>query len=131
MDWGFVNADTGNDNSYEVACFAMICHHCGERYIEFFPNAKQENLFIDKIHAFKRMGISKHVPTDNMKSVVTCRDIEGHPIWNHDYEVFMNTIGFETKLCRHRHPFTKGAVERLVRFVKENFLAGRVFWYHH
>ena len=38
MDWGFVNVDTGNGTSYKVACFAMICHHCGERYIEFFPN---------------------------------------------------------------------------------------------
>jgi hypothetical protein len=46
MDWGFVNVDTGHGDPYKVACFAMICHHCGERYIEFFPNAKQENLFI-------------------------------------------------------------------------------------
>ena len=105
----------------------MICHHCGERYIEFFPNAKQENLFIGMIHAFKRMGVPDHVLTDNMKSVVLYRDSEGHPVWNHDYEAFMNTIGFDTKLCSPRHPFTKGAVERLVRFVKENFLAGRVF----
>lgn len=97
MDWGFVNVDTGDGNSYKVACFAMICHHCGERYIEFFPNAKQENLFIGMIHAFKRMGVPEHVLTDNMKSVVIHRDPEGHPIWNHDYEAFMNTIGFETK----------------------------------
>ena len=42
MDWGFVNVDTDIDHSYRVACFAMICHHCGERYVEFFPNAMQE-----------------------------------------------------------------------------------------
>ena len=127
MDWGFVNVDTGHGDPYKVACFAMICHHCGERYIEFFPNAKQENLFIGMIHAFKRLGVPKKVLTDNMKSVVIRRDSDGRPIWNHDYESFMNTIGFETKLCKPRHPFTKGSVERLVRFVKENFLAGRVF----
>jgi len=40
MDWGFVNVDTGYGDSYKVACFAMICHHCGERYIEFFTNAE-------------------------------------------------------------------------------------------
>ena len=39
----------------------------------------------------------------------------------------MNTIGFHTRLCKPRHPFTKGKVERLIRFVKDNFLAGRVF----
>ena len=127
MDWGFVTVETANGQSYKIACFAMICHHCGQRYIEFFPNAKQENLFIGMIHAFIYMGIPKYVLTDNMKSVVIKRDDHGKPIWQKDYELFMNNLGFETKLCKPRHPFTKGAVERLVRFVKENFLPGRVF----
>nr|DAY77651.1 MAG TPA: nucleic-acid-binding protein [Caudoviricetes sp.] len=38
MDWGFVTVDTDNGKSYKIACFAMICHHCGQRYIEFFKN---------------------------------------------------------------------------------------------
>ena len=74
------------------------------------------------------MGIPKYVLTDNMKSVVLHRDFEGHPVWQKDYETFMKTVGFQTKLCKPRHPFTKGKVERLVRFVKENFLVGRIFW---
>lgn len=127
MDWGFVNVETSDGGSYRAACFAMICHHCGQRYIEFFPNAKQENLFIGMIHAFTYMGVPETVLTDNMKSVVIERDAEGNPIWQNDYEEFMKTIGFNTKLCKVAHPFTKGAVERLVRFVKENFMAGRVF----
>ena len=127
MDWGFVKVETAPGITFQCACFAMVCHHCGERYVEFFPNAKQENLFIGMIHAFSEMGIPKYVMTDNMKSVVLRRDAEGHPLWQHDYESFMKLTGFETKLCRPRHPFTKGKVERLVRFVKDNFLAGRIF----
>lgn len=127
MDWGFIDIECFDGNHYRCACFAMICHHCGERYIEFFPNAKQENLFIGMIHAFVLMGIPKYVLTDNMKSVVIGRDPDKHPIWQHDYENFMKTVGFETKLCKPRHPFTKGAVERLIRFVKDNFIPGRVF----
>jgi len=128
MDWGFTWVIDPNGKEYKVACFAMVCHHCGKMYIEFFPNAKQENLFIGMIHAFLMMGVPMYVLTDNMKSVVDRRDLEGHPVWNKDYESFMNTIGFRTKLCKPRHPFTKGKVERLIRFVKENFLAGRMFW---
>lgn len=128
MDWGFVKVDDGSGAEFQVACFAMICHHCGQRYVEFFPNAKQENLFIGILRAFHYMGIPKYVLTDNMKSVVIKRDLDGHPIWQKDYEVFMKTVGFRTKLCKPRHPFTKGKVERLIRFVKENFLAGRSFW---
>jgi len=128
MDWGFVNVYDGEGASYQVACFAMICHHCGRRYVEFFPNAKQENLFIGMLHAFAYMGVPKYILTDNMKSVVIKRDFEGYPVWQKDYEAFMNTVGFQTKLCKPRHPFTKGKVERLIRFIKDNFLAGRAFW---
>lgn len=127
MDWGFVEVDCGNGQTFKVACFAMICHCCGKRYIEFFPNAKQENLFIGMLHAFLHMGIPKYILTDNMKSVILRRDDDGNPIWHKDYELFMGNIGFETKVCKPRHPFTKGAVERLVRFVKDNFLPGRVY----
>ena len=127
MDWGFVTVETAYGKTYKIACFAMICHACGKRYVEFFPNAKQENLFIGMIHAFQHMGVPRKILTDNMKSVVLHRDAEGHPVWQKDYELFMGNIGFETKLCKPRHPFTKGAVERLVRYVKDNFIAGRVF----
>lgn len=108
MDWGFVNVVKDDDKTYRAACFAMICHHCGERYVEFFPNARQESLFIGMIHAFQRMGIPHHVLTDNMKSVTTGRDSNGKPLWNKEYAAFMTTVGFETKLCKPRHPFTKG-----------------------
>lgn len=128
MDWGFVHVVDPCGNEYTVACFAMICHHCGKRYIEFFTNAKQENLFIGMLHAFAYMGVPRFVLTDNMKSVVIKRDLENHPVWQKDYENFMNSVGFRTKLCKPRHPFTKGKVERLIRFVKDNFLAGRCFW---
>lgn len=127
MDWGFVHVENGSGGEYRAACFAMVCHYCGKRYVEFFPNAKQENLFIGMLHCFEYMGVPEFVLTDNMKSVVIGRDEDGHPIWQKDYEVFMDTIGFKTKLCKPRHPFTKGKVERLVRFVKTNFLAYRVF----
>ena len=66
MDWGFVEVETGTGTSYRAACFAMICHHCGLCYIEFFPNARQESLFIGMIHAFHFMGVPEKVLTDNM-----------------------------------------------------------------
>ena len=77
MDWGFTDVLDYNSQTYRVACFAMICHHCGQQYIEFFPNARQENLFIGMIHTFQHMGIPRYVLTDNMKCVVRHRDLSG------------------------------------------------------
>lgn len=130
IDWGFINVSINNQAGLEfrAACFAQICHHCGAFYVEFFPNARQENLFIGMTHGFQRLGVPQYILTDNMKSIVIRRDMNGNPVWQHDYETYMKTVGFETKLCKPRHPFTKGSVERLIRFVKDNFLAGRYFW---
>jgi transposase len=130
IDWGFINVSINNQAGLEfrAACFAQICHHCGAFYVEFFPNARQENLFIGMTHGFELLGVPRYILTDNMKSIVIRRDMSGDPVWQHDYETYMKTVNFETKLCKPRHPFTKGKVERLIRFVKDNFLAGRYFW---
>ena len=128
MDWGFVEVEDWTGAKFKIACFAMVCHHCGTCYVEFFPNARQENLFIGMIHAFMAMGVPECVLTDNMKSVVIRRDIEGRPVWQADYAAFMACVGFRTKLCKPRHPLTKGKVERLIRYVKGNFAAGRRFY---
>ena len=127
MDWGFVTVVDWEGREYRIACFAMCCHHCGYFYVEFFPNARQESLFMGMVHAFAYMGVPDEVLTDNMKSVVTRRDAGGRPVWNAEYAAFMEAVGFRTRLCKPRHPFTKGKVERLVRFVKDNFLAGLEF----
>lgn len=65
MDWGFVNVDRDDGGSYHAACFAMMSHHCGSRYIDFFPNVKKENLFIGMIHAFRRLVVPTTVLADN------------------------------------------------------------------
>ncbi len=127
MDWGFLDASDDFGNTWRCACFAMVCHHCGLRYVEFFPSAKQENLFIGMLHAFMVMGVPQTVLTDNMTSVVTRRLSDGTPVWNKEYEAFQNLVGFKTRLCKVAHPFTKGAVERLILYVKQNFIVGKTF----
>lgn len=125
MDWGFVDALDPAGNERRMACFAMVCHHCGTCYVEFFPNARQENLFIGMVRGFVVPGVPRRVPTDNMRSVAVRRGADGRPVRQADYEAFMRCAGFETRLRKPYRPYTKGKVERLVRFVKGDFVAGR------
>lgn len=127
MGWGLVTVVDWEGGGHGIACFAMCCHHCGDFYVEFFPNARQESLFMGMVHAFAYMGVPDEVLTDNMKGVVTRRGAGGRPVWNAEYAALMGAAGFRTRLCKPRRPFTKGRVERLVRFVKDDFLAGREF----
>ena len=125
MDWGFVTVVGLDGAEHKIACFAMVCRHCGSSYVEFFPNARQGSLLMGMVRAFMAMGIPGEVLTDNMRSVVVRRDLDGRPVWQRDYAEFMGCVGFRTRLCKPRHPLTRGKVERLIRFVKGNFLAGR------
>ena len=100
----------------------MICHHCGEKIYRILPQCQTKNLFIGMIHAFTYMGIPRYILTDNMKSVVIRRDLEGHPLWQKDYKVFMETIGFRQSSASQGILSLRGKVERLIRFVKITFL---------
>ena len=75
MDWGFTKVLNPDGTAFQAACFVMICHHCGQRYAEFFPNAMQENLFIGMIHAFEYMGLkeNEHVTLQELLSGHTFR----------------------------------------------------------
>ena len=43
MDWGFVRVEGWDGGDFKIACFAMVCHHCGTCYVEFFPNARRHD----------------------------------------------------------------------------------------
>ena len=127
VDWGFADVEDWLGGACRIACLALVCHHCGTSYVEFFPNARRENLSVGMVHAFMLMGVPEWVSADNTGSVVIRRDSDGRPVWQADYATLVACVGFKTRPCRPRHPFTKGKVERLIRFVKENFLAGRTY----
>lgn len=73
------------------------------------------------------MGIPGGAPADNMKSVVVRRDLDGRPVWQRDHAELMGCAGFRARPREPRHPLAKGKVERLVRFVRGDLLAGGDF----
>lgn len=125
--WGLVTVVGLDGAEHKTACLAMVCHHCGSSYVEPFPNARQESLPMGMARALMAMGIPGEAPTDNMRSVVVRRDLDGRPVWQRDYAELMGCVGLRTRPCKPRHPFTKGKVGRLIRFVKGDLLAGRDF----
>lgn len=61
-----------------------------------------------------------------MKTVIEGSE-GGKPIWNSKFEDFAADMGFVSKVCRVRRPQSKGKVERLVDYVKNNYIPGRQF----
>jgi hypothetical protein len=62
-----------------------------------------------------------------MRTVTIGTSTDGKPRWNPTFEAFARHWGFEPRLCRPYRAQTKGKVESGVKYVKRNFLPGRVF----
>jgi hypothetical protein len=64
---------------------------------------------------------------DNMKTVTTGRDAQQQPIWHPALLQVAAELDFHPEACWPGAGNQKGSVESLVKWVKGNFLAGRVF----
>jgi hypothetical protein len=64
---------------------------------------------------------------DNMKTVTSGRDGANQPIWTPALLQLAAEFGFHPEACAPGMGNQKGAVERLINWVKTNFLVGRSF----
>lgn len=127
MDWGVCSYLDSKGIEHKIYAFVMILSHSRMRYTEFSKRCDLHSLTRCMVNAFEYFGgVPETVLTDNMKTVILGREA-GKPIWNPAFLDFANSIGFIPKVCQVRRPQTKGKVERLVRYLKDNFMAGRSF----
>ena len=127
MDWAICSYIGTDGKEHKLTAFIMILGHSRMRYLEFSKRCDVFSLMHCMLNAFEYFGgIPETVLTDNMKTVTLGREA-GKPIMNQKMLEFANDMGFVWKLCKIRRPQTKGKVERLVNYVKDNFMAARTF----
>lgn len=97
------------------------------RYVEFSRRCDEASLLRCVPHVFEYFGgVPEVALTDRMKTELTSID-HGKPVWQATFERFATEMGFIPKVCHSRRPQTKGKVERLAHYVRDNFMAGRKF----
>lgn len=127
MDWGITHYVDEHGVIHKTPAFIMIMGHSRSKYVEFTKRCDFYSLLKCMVNAFEYFGgVPQTVLTDRMKTVIDGSEA-GKPLWNKRFEDFAADMGFVPKVCRPRRPQTKGKVERLVDYVKDNFLPGRQF----
>ena len=127
MDWGITHYIDEKGDIHKTPAFIMILGSSRAKYVEFTKRCDLYSLQKCIVNAFEYYGgIPEIVLTDRMKTVMDGSE-GGKPLWNKRFEDFAADMGFVPKVCRVRRPQTKGKVERLVDYVKDNFLPGRQF----
>jgi transposase len=119
VDWGQMR---GGKNP--IHAFIAVLGYSRAMMVVFTDNMRYDTL--ERCHRLSFeyfQGIPREVWYDNMKTVVVERHAygEGKHKLNQPFYQFAKSMGFMPKLCHTYRPQTKGKVERMVRYVRDNF----------
>lgn len=126
VDWGQVRVRLGTEIQ-EVHIFVMTLGYSRRAWTEGYEHERMESLLLAHEHAFEHFGgVTREILYDRMRTVIQ-GEREGKKRWNPTFAAFAQYWGFEPRVCRPYRAQTKGKVESGVKYVKRNFLPGRVF----
>jgi len=119
VDWGKMRG-----GKQPIHAFVTVLGYSRCLFVHFTDNMRYDTLEYCHRLAFDYFqGIPQQVWYDNMKTVVIDRDAygEGNHRLHDSFYQFSKSMGFIPKLCKPYRPQTKGKVERMVRYVRDNF----------
>ena len=100
----------------------MVLNFSRMLYVKFTTSMKVETLIACHLSAFAYFnGFPRSILYDNKQVRLSQQE------WNPLLLDFVNHFGIVPQTHRIRRPRTKGKVERMVEYVKDNFLNGRSF----
>jgi transposase len=127
VDWGHFGHMTIGDAKRPLMALVMVLSYSRKIYLHFYLNARTENFLRGHEEAFNYFsGIPRVVLYDNLKSAVLER--QGDAIrFNPTLLSFASHYRFEPRPCAVYRGNEKGRVERSIRFIRDNFFAGRQY----
>ncbi len=132
IDWGEIRKLQFTRVGAEPQTWYFFCarlKYSRFMFVSFQKDMVEETLVRCLIEGFLLIqGVPWVCTTDNMKTVVLRRDENNQPVWNPVWEKLAVEFGFHPEACAPASGNQKGAVENLVKFTENNFLAGRSFY---
>lgn len=128
VDFGEFTMHREGDRYVKVYFFVMVLCRSRYKYVWFSRQPFNAALTVyAHERAFEYMhGRPKRLLYDQDKVLLYDENL-GDLILTKTFRAFMNQQHFEPVFCRKSDPESKGKVERAVRYVKQNFLHGRMF----
>ena len=126
-DWGHFDTLTFGRSERPLMGFFMVLSYSRQPFLRFYPNARLASLVHAHVAAFTAWGgVARTILYDNMKSVVLER--RGDAIRFHPTLLALAAhYHFEPRPVAVARGNEKGRVERLIRFARDSFFAGRRF----
>ncbi len=127
VDWGHFDHLTIGQARRPLMAFVMVLSYSRKIYLQFFLNQRMSSFLTGHLGAFEAWGgVPKVLLYDNLKSAVLER--QGDAIRFHPTLLeFSGHYRFEPRPVAVARGNEKGRVERAIRYIRDNFFAGRTF----
>lgn len=128
VDWAELGCHVLDGKRTRVSIFVMVLGYSRMMYAEVVTDETSATFLACHEHAFSFFGgVTEEILYDNAKVVALKHDREG-VVFNASLLDFAGRYGYAPRVCKPRHPQTKGKVERAVRYIRDSFLEGETFY---
>lgn len=128
VDFGEKWVYTANKRSVKIYFFALVM--CRSRYkyiyLQRTPFTTKTSIYAHEM-AFEYLGGVPHKIIYDQDKVFIHSENLGDYLLTTEFRGFASKYHFQTIFCRKSDPQSKGKVENVVKYVKNNFLKGRAF----
>ena len=128
VDMGQMTMKDMYGKNVKIYIFAMVMSNSRKKFVYFQDHAFNANEFI-KAHdlAFRFFGGRTDEIVYDQDRVMTVAENAGDILFTEAFENYRKYAGFSIFLCRGNDPQSKGKIEGVIKYIKGNFLACRIY----
>ncbi|MFW5758894.1 MAG: IS21 family transposase [bacterium] len=128
VDFGEYNMRDGKGNRVKIYFFAMVLSRSRYKFVYYSKTPfTTEIAIIAHLLAFEYFGGIPEEIVYDQDSVFIHDENSGDLILTGKFRDFCQHMGFNIHFCRKADPESKGKVENVVKYIKQNFLYNRPF----
>ena len=128
VDLGFKHLKTLDEKSIKLCVITMVLSNSRYKYAQWFDHPPNTTDIINfHSRAFRYYGGKPQEIVYDQDTLIVNDENFGDIIYTQKFESYRQENKFNTFICRSNDPETKGRIESVVKFVKDNFAHHRIF----
>lgn len=128
VDFGECFMKTRQGKRVKVWLFAMVLSRSRQKYVYFqdYPFTTATAIYAHQKAFEYFQGVPRRILYDQDRVFMVDENL-GDLLLTSGFERYVRSESFEAVFCRKADPQSKGKVENVVKYVKDNFVGGRTF----
>lgn len=128
VDMGEISVKTVTGRSKKIYCFGMVLSHSRYKFVLWQEKPFTTESFVAAhVKAFKFYGGRPEEIVYDQDKVLAVSENHGDIIYTEGFQNYVDEVKFDIYLCKGSDPESKGKVENVVKYAKNNFAKHRTF----